>query len=120
MSIAYYLSTYLSTFFLVAMPLAVAAQAPSSVGPAEASAAVAPPEYKSAFQDYRAMADSGEEPEKIWRMANDEVGRIGGHAGYMRAAQDAEASTAASKDSQAEWLPFTPHSGHSGHHGSHH
>ncbi|MDQ9170066.1 hypothetical protein Q8A64_06525 [Oxalobacteraceae bacterium R-40] len=116
MSIAY----YLSTFILAATPLAVAAQAPSSAGPAEATAAVLPYEYKSAFQDYLPMAGSSEAPEKVWREANDEVGRIGGHAGYMRAAKNNEEGAAASKDRPAEWLPFTPHSGHSGHHGSHH
>lgn len=115
MSIAF----YLSTFILVATPLAVAAPTQSPSDPTEAAAAVKPYEYKSAFQDYRSMAENGDAPGTIWRAANDEVGRIGGHAGIMRSAQDADAN-ATSKDGAAEWLPFTPHSGHSGHHGSHH
>lgn len=116
MSIAY----YVSIFVFIAMPMTVAAQAHSSVGPAEAAAAVLPYGYNSAFQDYRPMVDSGDAPETVWRAANEQVGRIGGHAGIMRSAQDAEASAAASKDGAAEWLPFTPHSGHGAHHGSHH
>jgi hypothetical protein len=117
MSIAY----YLSTFFLALTPVAVAAQTQSAVDPAEVAAAVMPHEYISALQDYRPMLDAGgEAPWQNWRAANDEVGRIGGHAGYVRSTQDAEANTAVPKDGSAEWLPFTPHSGHSGHHGGHH
>jgi hypothetical protein len=116
MSIAY----YLSALILAATPLALAAQAQSSGGPTDIAAAVTTYEYRSAFQDYRAMADESEAPAKVWRAANDEVGRIGGHAGYMKSAQGTEGSASASKDSTADWLPFTPHSGHGGHHGSHH
>lgn len=114
------IACYVSTFVFIAMPMTVAAQAHSAVGPAEAAAAVMPYEYKSVFQDYRPMIDSGEAPETVWRAANEEVGRIGGHAGYMRSAQDVEGSAATLKDGAAEWLPFTPHSGHGAHHGSHH
>jgi hypothetical protein len=116
MSIAYYLSIVV----LTAAPMIVVAQTQSPVDPAEVAAAVMPQEYKSAFQDYRPMVDAGEAPWQNWRAANDEVGRIGGHAGYMPSAQDADANTAAPKDVSAEWLPYTPHSEHSGHHGGHH
>lgn len=114
------IAVYLSTFILAATPLAVAAQSQSPADPAEGAAAVMPHEYTSAFQDYRPMAESGDAPGTIWRAANDEVGRIGGHAGYMRSAQNADANAAAPKDGSTEWLPYMPHSGHAGHHGGHH
>jgi hypothetical protein len=57
---------------LVAMAASSAAQT--------ASDATAAPQYRSAFTDYRGFKD---EPVTPWRGANDEVARIGGHAGVL-------------------------------------
>ena len=59
----------------------VAAQQAAQSGPADPKAAVPVQRYESAFRDYRPHAA----PELArWRDANDEAGRIGGHAGYAR------------------------------------
>lgn len=50
-------------------------------GPIDSGAAVPPVAYESAFSGYRAYAD---EPLADWRTINDEVARIGGHAGVLR------------------------------------
>jgi hypothetical protein len=110
MSIAF----YLSAFVLAATPLAVSAQAPFSSGAADAHVAVMPFEYRSAFDGYQSMMEERDAPGILWRTANEEVERIGGHARYMRSAQDTAAN--ASADSPAEWSPVTPHAGHGGHH----
>lgn len=104
---------YLSVLAMAAMPAAAAAQAAPSANAADAGAVVAAHEYKSAFESYQSMADSDATPASAWRAANDEVGRIGGHAGSMRSAQE---SAARAKDSAAEWSPVAPHTGHGGHH----
>lgn len=38
--------------------------------------------YRSAFAAYRRF--ESEPPPRHWRRANDEVGRLGGHAGHLR------------------------------------
>jgi hypothetical protein len=45
--------------------------------------------YQSAFTNYRPFADEGEMSDKTWRTANDEMERLGGHAGHVK---DATAS----------------------------
>ena len=59
------------------------AGAQSAVRPDPADPAMRVPEtaYRSAFEDYRKHELSRQTP---WREANDEVGRIGGHAGVLR------------------------------------
>jgi hypothetical protein len=39
--------------------------------------------YRSVFSDYRPWR--ADEPRADWRSVNDEVGRLGGHAGHLRA-----------------------------------
>jgi hypothetical protein len=41
--------------------------------------------YRSAFEDYRSYRDTEPAP---WREVNEEVARIGGHAGVMRAGKE--------------------------------
>lgn len=54
---------------------------PGDVSAARSAAAVAP-RYQSPFDDYRAWQD---EPPEPWREVNDRVGRVGGHAGALKA-----------------------------------
>ena len=51
--------------------------------PTDAAAPVPPAGYRSAFEGYRASVD---EPVADWRALNEEVARVGGHAGIMRGA----------------------------------
>jgi hypothetical protein len=82
-------SVCLSALLMAALPLAAVAQVPSSV--ADPNAAVAPVEYASVFERYQPTAEAGDAPTSVWRAANEEVARIGGHAGYLRAAQETQA-----------------------------
>lgn len=67
----------------VAMALiAGGAQAQGRPKPEDPAAPTAPRSYVSPFEGYRAFAD---EPIGSWRALNDEVGRVGGHAGVLRA-----------------------------------
>lgn len=52
------------------------------------------------------MADDQASPDKAWRAANDEVGRLGGHAGHIGG--NAEAAPASSAPVQ----PAPMHHGH--------
>lgn len=54
---------------------------PGDVSAARSAAAVTP-RYQSPFDDYRAWQD---EPAEPWREVNDRVGRVGGHAGALKA-----------------------------------
>ncbi|CAN5673203.1 hypothetical protein BH11PSE12_BH11PSE12_27090 [soil metagenome] len=55
--------------------------------PADATKGVANPVYESAFEDYQAWHEITETPGQRWRAANDEMGRLGGHAGQLRDAR---------------------------------
>jgi len=66
----------------------------SPVDPADAGAAVPPISYQSAFKNYQPAKDAAETPDKIWRTTNDEMGRLGGHAGHMTGSAQAEPRTA--------------------------
>lgn len=62
------------------VPRAVAAEAaPPAADPARVPRT--PPAHVSAFDGYRAWREPTLVP---WKRANDEVGRLGGHAGHLR------------------------------------
>ena len=69
---------------IAAAALACAAGAAGAQTPPKPSrdAAVAAPTYRSAFEGYRPYAEETLAP---WREVNDTVGRVGGHAGVLRA-----------------------------------
>jgi hypothetical protein len=70
--------------------------------PADPKALVPAPRYESTFKDYRPHA----EPEIArWRETNEEMGRLGGHAGHL--------PRAAGQQKPAPKAPA--HSGHGGH-----
>jgi hypothetical protein len=58
---------------------AVAADTPAA--PPTSAAPRTPPAYVSALAGYRAWREVEVVP---WKRANDEVGRLGGHAGHLR------------------------------------
>ena len=50
----------------------------------DATISVANPVYESAFEDYQVWHEITETLGQRWRAANDEMGRLGGHAGQLR------------------------------------
>ena len=100
------LSHWFAVATLAVAPLAaIAQQAQQQSNPADANAPVPASGYVSAFQDYRSALEEQASPDKTWRAANDEVGRLKGHAGHIR--NDVAASSG-------------PHKATSPHHGGHH
>ncbi|HSC00650.1 MAG TPA: hypothetical protein VLE45_12105 [Burkholderiaceae bacterium] len=86
------------------------AGAQSAARPDPADPAVMVPEtaYRSAFEGYRNHDLSKQTP---WRAANEEVGRIGGHAGILRerAAQDRAPATAPrATEAEGKGAPASP------------
>lgn len=79
------------------VPPALAADATTE--PERASAPRTPPAYVSAFTDYRAWRDPALVP---WKRANEEVGRLGGHAGHLRGDATPAAKDEARSDRPAE------------------
>lgn len=70
------------------------AQQPAPPDPAVPSVPVAKPAYQSVFTDYRPWAEGT--PDR-WRAANEEVGRLRGHAGHVKPAAEPPATAAPSK-----------------------
>jgi hypothetical protein len=114
---------------LVAAPVVVAAAEKSTpTDPANPAAPAAPVQYESAFRNYQQMPEEQEPADNVWRAANDEMAKLGGHAGHIKAdaapaPMKAEAGTApvtpktdrASGSSSADGMPA-----HQGHHGMDH
>lgn len=69
---------------LALMPLAATAQQTQQPHPADANAAVPAFGYTSAFNNYRSTPEGQDAPDKVWRFANKEMERLGGHAGHMK------------------------------------
>lgn len=72
------------------------------------------PSYESAFADYRPYR---EEPAASWRQVNDEVARVGGHAGVLKAEPAPGAAPARDPSTVSPATPAPARSG--GHHGKH-
>lgn len=68
------------------------AVSPAWAGSPPASEAVPPPEFHSAFADYKPMQDSAISD---WRQANSEVGRLQGHMGHLDPRESQSAPTTA-------------------------
>jgi membrane-bound lytic murein transglycosylase B len=111
-------------------PLALAAKdKPRSLDPSSADATPAPLQYQPAFKMYQPMAKEQEMDHQVWRAANAEVARIGGHASYMKdAPQTASPSTSRPPESESPSATAQPPNKgakavpthHSGHHGMKH
>lgn len=65
---------------------AFAQQKQSQYAPTDANAPVHAVNYASAFKSYRTASNEAQSPDKVWRFANDETGKLGGHAGQMKSA----------------------------------
>jgi hypothetical protein len=109
------LKQWFAVSVLTSLPFAATAQqTPQQPGPPDANATVPASAYESAFKNYRAAANEQESPEleespdKTWRTANDEMAKLGGHAGHMK---DAPASSMS---------PSTPAQAAPVDHGKHH
>ncbi len=71
---------------LVTAPIAVTAQEkPPTIDPAAPTAATSSYHYESVFSRYQPMLETEDIPEKTWRAANDEMGKLGGHTGHAKA-----------------------------------
>jgi hypothetical protein len=93
---------------LASVPFAaVAQQIQNHAGPSDANAPIPASTYESAFKNYKPAADEQEPPDKRWRAANDEVRKLGGHAGHVE-----DNSTAPSARTPAPAMPA--------HHDKHH
>ncbi|MCX7960330.1 MAG: hypothetical protein N2653_01985 [Burkholderiales bacterium] len=67
--------------------------------PADPAAGTKPPVHRSAFEDYRPYS----EPELArWREANDEVRRLGGHAGHVSGSPPGRGAAPAGKPAAQE------------------
>ena len=66
----------------------VAAQDNEMLDAADAAAEVVVAPYESAFEGYRSWQDIKVSPVLGWRAANDEMARIGGHAGQIKDVSD--------------------------------
>lgn len=107
--------------FLVAPALLLAgsavAQSAGRADPSDPKATVAPVEFRSAFEGYRAFAD---DDLRDWRKANEEVGEAAGHAG-QRPGQGSGQQTSKPQPGKAESLGGTAEKnrgvdqGHGGH-----
>ncbi len=73
---------YKQMLFALAAATAGSAAAQARPDPADAKAKAPPVEYRSAFESYRPYAEPELAP---WRAVNEEVRRVGGHVGMMRA-----------------------------------
>lgn len=79
------LAHWLTAAALASLPFAAATQEKQhQADPTDANATVPASAYESAFKNYHAADDEQEPPDKAWRAANDEVGKLGGHAGHIK------------------------------------
>jgi hypothetical protein len=60
------------------------AWATEAVAPDSTQVRQAMPAYESAFREYRPATEEKTTPVQVWRNANDEMGRLKGHAGHLK------------------------------------
>jgi hypothetical protein len=95
---------WLTAAMLASTPFVVVAQQKHhQADPSDAYASVPASTYESAFKNYKAAADEQESPDKSWRAANDEVEKLGGHAGHIKGN-----STSSSARTPAPAMPAGP------------
>lgn len=67
------------------VPLAATAQQDTAASrPGDARRHAGTLAYESAFDHYRVFGEESEAPDLAWRAANDDMARLGGHAGHMK------------------------------------
>lgn len=88
-------ANWLTVAALAMLPFtAVAQQKLKEADPTDAKAAVPAPAYQSVFKNYKAAADEEASPDKTWRAANDEMAKLGGHAGHIKDSPGASSAPA--------------------------
>lgn len=101
------------------LPLSAAAQV-RPANPADANVPVPASSYTSAFRDYRSAAEDQPSPDKVWRIANEEVQNQGGHASHApsgAASAPSGASGGNAKGAAGQQAPVPPRADpHAGHH----
>lgn len=98
--------------FVGLLPLMAAAQdAQSSPAPTAPLVRVPASHYESAFRNYRPYAEPEQTPAAVWRAANDEMARLGGHMGHL---QDARPSQAAGDRGAVDKSPAAVQHDHGG------
>lgn len=76
---------WLALAAMACLPFTAAAQQKQpGPSPMESNAPAAAFHYESAFKNYQVFNDEHESPDKVWRSANDEMDKAGGHAGGMK------------------------------------
>lgn len=77
----------------------------------DASAAVPPPKYQSAFADYKPAVEPQATPDKVWVQANQEVSGQSGHGSHQGSSMQMAPVPAASLKPAAAPV-VDPHKGH--------
>lgn len=104
---------WMAIAILVTLPAAVTAQEkPRAADPTDPAAAAAPYRYESVFSRYQPIPDSEEAPENLWRAANEEMGKLGGHAGHVKATTGIARSDTAPAPPQHEGASSSGHARH--------
>lgn len=94
------------------VPLMATAQVDQTpTSPTAPSAHSPAPRYESVFHNYRPYMEPEQVPSVVWRAANDEMVRLGGHMGHLRDARPAE--PAGQSDAASKRAPAA-HRGHGG------
>jgi hypothetical protein len=76
---------WLALAAMAILPFAAAQQKQQAErDPAQPDAPAAAFRYESAFSNYRTSADEDQSPDKVWRFANNEMEKLGGHAGHLK------------------------------------
>ena len=76
---------WLAVSAIALLPFAAAAQnALPQPDPLDPDVSVQASTYQSAFLNYRTIGEETGAPDQAWRSANDEMGRLGGHAGHLK------------------------------------
>ena len=79
----FFMHCFAAASFAVLSLTAAAQPANAQLDPADSEARIPLISYQSAFTSYRPSSDAQEPPDKVWRATNEEMGKLGGHAGHM-------------------------------------
>lgn len=92
-------------------PVAVFAQH-ATQAVADATAPVAPLQYRSVFTGFQPLRDTAESPDKVWIAANRALSEAGGHMGHGGHAAHDKPATPDQPTTSAKPATSDPHAGH--------
>lgn len=75
------IQTWLALAAMAVAPVAASARQDHLASPDRKSSITG---YPSAFADYKRFAEDDETPDTRWRAANEQMGKLGGHAAHMK------------------------------------